>query len=217
MKKQYLHIILIIITLSISLTLPVKAVQPVSTEFKSQTIQTEHKLEENLTLKQKIALKLIEKKIKKAKKKSTQNDCATLVLKNQKREKIKIIRLSDKELIYRKCGEEKGELTISLELIKYIRAKDGQVIYSTGRGPTDPLSIASLISGIAGIIIAFSGILTLGILISLFGVIAGIISLFRISKSKGKSSGKVWAILGIIFGSIIGVIFPAIILFYGFA
>ncbi len=189
-------IFFLIIILSILFSMPGQAVHPVGNEIQITELsdQSEPNCKNDLTWKEKLALKLIEKKIKKAKKKlekegknptnfSQENRCYTMVLKNGEERKILLIKVSETEVIYKPCGNpDYPDITIPKEEVGQIKDQYNNLMYKASdftphdqqkMGKVGLVFLAALIFGLLG----FKLVLALPFLAIILFIMAGIFGL----------------------------------------
>lgn len=192
---------------------------------------------QKMTIKEKIGLGFIKKKMRKALRDNPDlanmnlstyfaKACARIVLKNGDVIEADILQITPTEVKYKRCGKTNDPETILYKKdVLSIMASDGEVIFrNTGSNAyspsvsrtndglkSDPLAITSLATGVGGLIIGLllSGII--GILAGIVGIVLGAISLSRIKKNPDQYSGKGMAWAGIICGIVIVSLFAVLL------
>ena len=146
-------------------------------------------------------------------------ECDLITMKNGEEIKAIVTEIGTSEIKYKKCDNKNGP-TYSIKksdifMIKYANGskdffgneKQSNVNASqevnSNEAKTDGLAIASIVTGLTGLVLGLliSGIA--GIALGLIGIVLGAISISNIKKSKGKLKGKGLATTGIISGIIV--------------
>jgi hypothetical protein len=142
--------------------------------------------------------------------------CSKIVLKNGDIIEADIIQITPTEVKYKRCGKPNDpEIIVSKKDVLSIKAEDGDVIFrntgnSRGNNSTtygepklDGLAIASLATGVGGLVIGLllSGVI--GILAGIVGIVLGGISILRMKRDPDKYRGKGMAWAGMICGIVV--------------
>ncbi|MEX2597213.1 MAG: DUF4190 domain-containing protein [Salibacteraceae bacterium] len=141
--------------------------------------------------------------------------CDRLTFKNGDEMAVKVVELTTESVKYRKCKDEEGPLFSvprnELFMIVYadgkkelIKEEEKFESYNSNTPEnispsTEPFAIASLVTGILSLLFFWTG---WALLLGVFAIIAGAISLNKIKKSKGKLEGAGMAKAGIITASV---------------
>lgn len=184
------------------------------------------------------AEEIIEKPINYSSSEASNNDCDQIILKNGDIIDAIVLEIGIKEVKYKKCANQEGPtysiLKTDIFMIKYKNGdkdmfKDEEQIqdkpqeessiyddYSRNNnygGSVDGLAIASLVTGLVGLITgwAISGII--GFALGLLGIIFGGIALSNIKNIKNRR-GKGLAITGLVAGLIISALFLVMVLMW---
>ncbi len=104
-----------------------------------------------LSLKEKAALWILRKKVKKQLRKQKKlrklvdtTDCDQILLKTEQWLDVRIIKISDKDVRFVRCGDDTTELVLSKDEIQEIRLSDGVSIYkNTDKKPNKTKSISA--------------------------------------------------------------------------
>lgn len=235
MKNQHRKIVLSLTLLFIAscFLIPLQAVNPAkySSEISTQKIseQPNSLASEDLSWKEKLALKLLDRKIKKARKKWSkaerfpsnsiqENRCYTMVLKNGEERKILLIGVSETEVVFKPCeNPEAPEITIPIEEVGQIKDQYNNLMYEASdyTPPAPPetqpkmerFALAAIISAAIGL-----GLLRTGIIIGLvflgLALLLSLISFARFINHPDKFWGRGFSLVA----AIIAIIFLALIL-----
>ncbi len=224
MKHQYSITLFLVIFIFAYCSNPTQAVNPVNNKIeKTSEIHypelpdhsgTSRKSE--LTWKEKLALKIIEKKIKKARKKwskegkfstnITQEDrCHTLILKTGEELKVLLYKVTETEVVYKPCGQPEGdEITIPIEEVVEIKTKYGQVIFKhpgyanlKSKKKLEVFALAAPLSSIIGLALFFT-VSAWSLMFVGFSLLFILISITRFHKNPEKYGGRGFIILAVI-------------------
>jgi len=190
-----------------------------------------------LTLRERIGLGIMKHKLKKALRSSSKDaqieldqfslpkGCSKIVLKNGNIIEADIIQITPIEVKYKRCGKANDpEIIVSKRDVLSITTEDGEVIFrNTGNGSgsnygepkLDGLAIASLATGVGGLVIGLllgGGII--GILAGIVGIVLGGISILRMRRDPDKYRGKGMAWAGMICGIVIVGLFVVLLAVY---
>lgn len=185
----------------------------------------EQSLGRKMTWKEKLAFKLIQRKLKKSGFSHQEvsfaapslSPCSKIVMKNGDIIEADIIQITPEVVKYKRCGKPNDpEIIVYKKDILSVQAGDGEVIFrntsntqnrtqnqKTGYNADtkiDPLAIASLATGASGLLVGLllSGVI--GILAGIVGIVLGAISLTRIKRNPDQFSGRGLALAGMISG-----------------
>jgi hypothetical protein len=189
-----------------------------------------------LSLKEKILLRILRSQIKKQQKALSEQivlstpvaGCSKIVLKKGDIIEANIIQINPTEIKYKRCGKPNDpEIVLAKKDVLSVTAEDGEVIFrNTGNIGTRPdnnnsdepkldgLAVASLATGVGGLLIGLvlSGLI--GILAGIVGIVLGGISIYRIKRNPDKYRGKGMAWAGAICGIVIVGLFIILIAVY---
>ncbi len=133
-------------------SLPANAVHPVNNAPENITIdlanstvpEIEEKLGRDLNWREKIGLRILKKRLKKAMKRNAkttpfpsndhlnQNECYTIILKSGDRMRVTIQRKTEEEVFYKPCGQpDATEEEIQMDKIGRIYASGGKIVYNS--------------------------------------------------------------------------------------
>ncbi len=226
MQNQYRKTVLSLILLFLTCCFikPLEAVNPVKTTpeiFEQKTSEqtnllSPEKLKNDLSWKEKIVLKLIEKKVKKARKKlakvletpsgiSPRDNCYTILLKSGEEMKVYISGKTDTELLYRPCGEsEADEKSLPLDEVAQIKSRYGQVIYEVpdianypANPKMDPIGLAGFIFSTLGFALLVKFLFTISAILLMLGAIMGIIGIIKYISNPGKYKGLFFSVVAL--------------------
>lgn len=144
-------------------------------------------------------------------------ECDLITLKNGEEIKAVVTEVGTSEIKYKKCDNKTGPTFIMMKsdifMIKYANGskdflgnqKSGNTndVVNSDEAKTDGLAIASIVTGITGLVLGLLISTPAGIVLGLVGTVLGFISKNNIKNSQGRLKGKGLANTGIITGIII--------------
>jgi len=241
MKLKNINILKLFVALCFlsSMTIPyqeiIKSNQKAFNEFfvkRTFVLNSIPELEQRLNTKfnfiQKFKIKQAKKRIKtELKNNNLLEECDLITLKNGQEIKAQVTEIGTSEIKYKKCDNISGP-TYSMKrnevfMIKYANGskdffgnekpsnQNQNEIVNSDEVKTDELAIASIASGLTGLLLSLFIGGFLGISLAITGIVLGFISKSRIKKSKGKLKGKGLANAGIIGGFTVIVLYIVLI------
>lgn len=134
--------------------------------------------------------------------------CDSIVLRNGDIMEARVIEIGQREIRYRKCGDNEGPVfVVNLTDVFMIKYPNGTRDYFTSdRNPAPSMggTVAKKADGmaVAGFIGSMAGLFILGIPLGIMAVVFGFVSLGKIRRHPDRYRGKGFAIASIIIGAI---------------
>lgn len=189
---------------------------------------------QSLSWKERLGLKVMQHRMRKALKQQgiaqtgPVAGCSKIILRNGDLIEATIIQVTTTEVKYKRCGKPNDpEFIQALKNVLSIKDETGDTIFdgtkyrvpggtvsSPDEPRNDPMAVASLITGVSGLVLGLllSGVI--GILAGAVGIVLGAISLTRIKRNPDKYKGKSMAWAGFITGTVIVGLFLLLIALY---
>lgn len=198
--------------------------------------QLEQLTGQSLSWKERLGLKVLQRQMRKNLKKQGRSTlgpvagCSKIILRNGDLVEATIIQITTTEVKYKRCGKPGDpEFIQALKNVLSIKDENGETIFdgtkykptggtsgpmADGDARNDPMAVASLITGVSGLVLGLllSGLL--GILAGAVGIVLGAISIGRIRRNPEKYKGKNMAWAGLITGTVIVGLFILLIALY---
>ena len=196
---------------------PAQPAERVEASAKLSQASWEETLGRELTWKEKVTLKFFHRQVIKAERQQAKRlnrwieevNCSRIILKNGDVIEADISQINPTEIKYKRCGKPNDpEFIIAKGEVLSIQAEDGEIIYrDTGTSmstssftrkqnttPTDGLAIASLASGVGGLLITLFLSALVGAIAGIAGIVFGFLSLRKRRTDRNyRGFGISWA------------------------
>lgn len=215
----------------------------IETFVHTPTAELQQLLGHELNWKDKLALALVKRKLKRQLKQNPEigslmvsalpaEGCSRIILKSGDVIEADVSQITPTEVKYKRCGKPGDpEIILAKEDVLSIQASDGEIIFrNTDSQPAyaskptrnmnqrgakiEGMGIASLVVGISGLIVGLFLTGIAGLVAGVIAVVLGAVSLNRIRRYPDQYAGKGLAWTGIICGTAITALFALAVLLY---